>query len=79
MTCDGIGATGGVNSNFRPNYAGRNLHRSNLGYRNALIVAAEQPGFNAADTMRSYDDPGRKYEIALRPTARRKGFVRRPR
>lgn len=79
MACDGIGATGGVNSDFRPNYARRYLHRSNLGYRNALIVAAEHSGFNAADTLRGYDDPGRKYEIALSPTACRKGLGRRSR
>ena len=76
MAGDGIGAAGRVNPDFRPKYARRNLHGSNLRYRNALIIAPEQTGFNAADTLRGDHDARRKYKIALRPPAGRKGFSR---
>lgn len=77
MAGNGIGAAGRINSDFRPEYACRNLHGSDLWNRNTLIVAPEEPGFNAADTLRSNHDTSRKYEIALSPAAGRKGFCRR--
>lgn len=67
MAGNGIGPAGRVNSDFRPEYARRNLHGSDLWYRNTFIVASKQPGFDAADALGSNNNTSREYEIALSP------------
>jgi len=47
---------------------------ANLRDGDALLVAAEQPRFHAADPLRADDQPGRKKEVALRPAAGLEGL-----
>src|SRR5580704_16800789 len=58
-----IGTSAGLNHNVRPNHSRRNLHRSYLGDRNALFVAAEETLHHAAHAKRADHDECRKPEV----------------
>jgi len=66
---DGIGAAGGLDDDFRPEDAGRDVHRCDLRHRDALFVRAEQARLYAADALRADDEFGGEEQVALRPSA----------
>src|ERR1035437_6140528 len=74
VTGDWIRASGRLNHNVRPNHSRRNLYRSDLANRNALLVAAEQTPLHAAHAQRADYDTRRTPQIPLRPAARGKGL-----
>jgi len=79
MTDDWIRAPGRLNQNVRPKDTRRNLHRSDLGNRNALLVAAEQTPLHTAHAQRVDHDARRKPKIPLSPAAGGEGLVGRSR
>src|SRR5208282_908465 len=75
VTGDRIGASRRLDHNVRPKNSRRNLHRSDLGNRNALLVAAEQTLLHAAHAQRVDHDARRKPQVPLGPAARGKGLI----
>src|SRR5208282_1815903 len=75
VTGDRIGASRGLNQNVRPKNSRGNLHRSDLGNRNAFLAAAEQTLFYAAHAQRADHDARRKPKVPLGPAARAEGLI----
>src|ERR1035437_5803086 len=74
VTGNRIRASGRLNHSVRPNHSRRNLYRSDLANRNALLVAAEQTPLHAAHAQRADYDARWKPQIPLRPAARCNGI-----
>src|SRR5260370_14244683 len=76
MTVTGyrIAASGRLNHNVRPNHSRRNLHRSDLGNRNAFLVAADQTPLHTAHAQRADHDARRRPQVPSGPAARGKGL-----
>src|SRR5436190_8031465 len=77
MARDGVGATGGINADLRPDDACGNADRGHLRNRYALLVCAEKARLHATDMQRRDHDANREKQIAARPAAGGKGLTGR--
>jgi hypothetical protein len=72
---DGVSSSRGLDANVGPENSGGNVDGSDLGNRNALFVAAEQPRLDPNDVQWVHHKASREKQIAFGPVAGDEGLT----